>query len=326
MKRVIMREPHDLEIVEEKTKPLETGEALLEVKTVGLCGSDLHTYLGHHPFVPDYPIWPGHEVAGVVSEVGPGVDESLVGKRVALEPSLVCGVCHNCRSGRYNICENLRVMGFQAPGAMGEQFVTPADRLHVLPDDMSFQVGAFVEPAAVAVHAVRLVERVSGQDVAVIGAGTIGLMIAQVVRAYNAASLVVVDIDPARRAVAEKMGFDVQEDLGRHVVDIAFECVGVGAALRDAILSCRKGGSVVVVGVFGEDATIPAGFIQDWEVKLIGSLMYMGTDYKEAIRLLDRGDIQVDKLLTDVYPLGDVVPAFERALERGDVLKVMLEV
>ncbi|MBN1285214.1 MAG: alcohol dehydrogenase catalytic domain-containing protein [Anaerolineae bacterium] len=321
-----MREPHTLEIVDEAPGAPGPGEVLLDIKTIGLCGSDLHTYQGHHPFVPDYPIWPGHEVAAVVNSVGAGVDEALAGKRVALEPSLVCGVCRNCRAGRYNICESLRVMGFQAPGAMGEQFVTPADRLHVLPDAMPFTVGAFVEPAAVAVHAVRLVERVAGKDIAVVGAGTIGLMVAQVVRAYNPASLVMVEISPARRAVAEAMDFEVRDGLDQHTIDIGFECVGIGAALRSAILACRKGGSVVVMGVFGEDATIPAGLIQDWEVRLLGSLMYVGADYQEAIRLLGRGDIQVDRLLTDIYPLVGVTAAFERALQRGDVLKVMLEV
>lgn len=321
----MIREPHHVEVFDDQIPQPNAGEALIRVKAIGICGSDLHTLEGLHPFV-SYPVLPGHEIAGIIEQVGAGVDVGLVGKMVALEPSLVCGTCRNCRAGRYNICENLKVMGFQTPGAMTELFATPVDRLHFLPDGATFTLGAFVEPTAVAVHAARLPGSLKGRDVAVIGAGTIGLLVAQVARAYDAASVTIVDLDASRRAIAEKLGLKAVEALPKNSVDVAFECVGVEAALRSAILAGRKGATIVIVGVFGKDASIPAGLIQDWELHLMGSLMYVRDDYVEAIRLLANKQIRIDEIVTHRYPLGEAAQAFETAIQRGGALKVILDV
>lgn len=326
MKRVIIREPHNIEVFEDTLGEVQPGEAAIDIQAIGICGSDLHTAEGLHPFVPSYPVLPGHEVAGVVRAVGSPSDEGLVGKHVALEPSLFDTPRGPGRwqEGRYNISGDLRVMGFQTPGAMAEQFIAPIHRLHVLPDDFSVDLGAFVEPTAVAVHAVRLPGSVSGMDVGVVGAGTIGLLVAQVARAYGAASVCIADIAESRQGIARELGFDAVAELPQNSMDVVFECVGVEAALRSSMLACRKGSTVVITGVFGSDTTLPISLVQDWELRLLGTLMYVGDDYKEAIRLLHAGHVQVDKIITHRYPLADAVEAFEVALKRGDVLKVML--
>jgi len=153
-------------------------EILVAVARVGICGSDLHAYHGRHPFI-QLPVVPGHEFAGAVVEVGANVHDFVPGQRVTVEPSLVCGVCHNCTRGRYNICERLRVIGCQTTGALGEYLAVPASKTLLLPDSVTWDQAVMVEPLAVAVHAVRLARFQSvqpGANVLILGAGTIGLM------------------------------------------------------------------------------------------------------------------------------------------------------
>lgn len=323
MKRVNIPEPHVLEVVEVEQPQPQADEVLLAIKAVGICGSDLHVLEGQHPFV-SYPVMPGHEVSGEIVAVGADVDSALMGKKAVIEPSLPDGQGPRFGHGRYNIASGLRVMGFQAPGAMSDYFAVPLDRIHLVPDDFSHEHGAMVEPTAVAVHGVRLAGNIAGLDVAVIGAGTIGLLVAQVARAYGAASVTVADLAPERRAFAQQLGFTAVEALPEQSFDVVAECVGVAATLKAAIYACRKGATVLVLGVFGSDVAIPAGLIQDWELRLLGSLMYVGDDYREAIRLLSTEQVQTDILVTHRYPLGDVVQAFDTALQRGSVLKVLL--
>ncbi|WP_347708846.1 alcohol dehydrogenase catalytic domain-containing protein [Meiothermus sp. CFH 77666] len=321
-RRLTLQGPHHLAWVEEPYPTPGPGEALLKPLAVGVCGSDLHVYEGLHPFVR-YPVYPGHEVAAQVLAVGPEAEPGWVGARVALEPSLTCGHCPQCRSGRYNICQNLRVMGFQAPGAMSSVFVAPIEKLHRLPETLSAEQGAMVEPLAVAVHAVALTA-VQGREVAVLGAGTIGLLVGQVAQAYGAASVEVVDPLEPRRRFAEELGLRSKSPDASHY-EVIFECVGNEKALEGAIQACHKGGEVVVAGVFGRPACISAGLVQDWELTLRGSLMYTFRDYQEALRLLAQGCVRVEPLITHRFPLGEAQEAFAAALRREEAVKVILE-
>ncbi len=325
-RHVVIDGPHDLRLEATKPPELRPGEARLRPLAIGICGSDLHVLAGHHPFVT-YPVLPGHELSAVVEAVGDDADRAWIGARVALEPSLVCGVCRHCRNGRYNICETLRVMGFQAPGGMADAFVAPLDRLHRLPDGIADEAGALVEPVAVATHALRLAEEsdgsLEGRAVAVVGAGTIGLLCAQVARA-GGATVTVADVDDARRDLARRFGFASVAALEENAFDLVLECVGVEGALRGAIGALRKGATAIVVGVYGRDPAVQAGLIQDRELRLQGSLMYTSEDYREAIRLLDAGAIDAERMVTSVHPLADVARAFEVAAGGGDSLKVLL--
>jgi L-iditol 2-dehydrogenase len=287
---------------------------------VGICGSDLHVFEGRHPFV-HYPVFPGHEVAGTIIEVGPEVDDKWRGSLVTLEPSLTCGVCDACRLGHYNVCENLKVMGFQAPGGMAESFIAPIRNLHALPEGTPPEIGAMIEPLAVAAHAVALTD-VRGRSVGVVGAGTIGLLVAQVARAYGAAQVVVADLLDPRRRLAQQLGFTLSERLSRH--DTVLECVGVEEALDAAIRATRKGGTVILVGVYGGPTSIPAALVQDWELILRGSLMYTFRDYREAIRLVTADLVNLAALISHRYSLGEVAQAFGMALERAQAQKVIL--
>lgn len=319
--RTLISNPHQIEWVEAPEPVLHPGEVLLKPLAVGVCGSDIHVFEGQHPFV-SYPVYPGHEVAARVIQVGSGVDPSWQGALGALEPSITCGRCEQCRSGHYNICENLKVMGFQAPGAMADHFVSPTQNLHRLPEDFDAELGAMIEPLAVAVHAVALTS-VQGKKVAVLGAGTIGLLVAQVAKAYGAASVEIVDLLESRRHLAESLGLQAKApDSAKY--EVIFECVGVEKALESAIQGIRKGGMIIVVGVYGQPVRITAGLIQDWEIGLKGSLMYTFRDYQEAIRLFASGQVQGKPLITHRFALSEVKPAFAAALEREKALKVML--
>lgn len=148
MRRAVLDGPGEMRIETCAEPEARPGEALVDVMRCGICGSDIHSYLGRHPLVI-YPVTPGHEFSGVVAGVGEGVDEGMVGTRVCVEPSLTCGRCPQCISGRYNICEDLKVMGFQAPGAFCGRVAVPAEKLHVLPAEVPFEAGALAEPLAV---------------------------------------------------------------------------------------------------------------------------------------------------------------------------------
>lgn len=319
--RTLISQPHHIAWVDAPEPSLDAGQVLLKPLAVGVCGSDLHVFEGQHPFV-GYPVYPGHEVAARVVEVGTGVDSSWKGALVALEPSITCGRCEACRSGRYNICESLQVMGFQAPGAMADFFTVEPRYLHRLPEGFDIELGAMIEPLAVAVHAVLLTQ-VQGRKVGVLGAGTIGLLVAQVAKAYGAASVEAVDLLESRRQLSEALGIAAKlPDAAKY--DVIFECVGTERALEAAIQGIRKGGNIVVLGVHGKPATITAGLIQDWEIGLKGSLMYTYRDYQEAIRLFANGQVQGKPFITHRFAMHEVEAAFAAALDRQHALKVIL--
>lgn len=323
MLQVEIPHPGEVRVTEVEVRRAGPDEAVVRVEAIGICGSDLHTLQGEHPFV-SYPVWPGHELVGVVEAVGEAADRALLGARVALEPSLPCGRCRTCRAGRYNICEELRVLGFQAPGGMAERFVVAADRLHPLPDALTVEAGALVEPMAVAVHAARLPGRLAAASVGVVGAGTIGLLTGVAAAAYGAAQVVVADPLPGRRAVAEALGLHAVEALEAGSCAVVFECVGNEGALRASVEACAKGGTVVVAGVYGEDPRVQAGLVQDRELRLQGSLMYVTSDVRDAIRLLAEGRVDTGRIVTHRFPLNEAERAFTVAGARGEALKVLL--
>jgi L-iditol 2-dehydrogenase len=313
----------EVRVVEVEPSTPAAEQALVRVEAIGICGSDLHTLHGEHPFV-SYPVWPGHELVGVVESVGVAVDRSLIGARVALEPSLPCGRCRTCREGRYNICENLRVLGFQAPGGMAETFVVNAERLHPLPDTLSVDGGALVEPMAVAVHAARLPGPLAALRVGVVGAGTIGLLTGVAAGAYGAAEVTVADPLEPRRDVAAALGLRAVPSLPAASCDVVFECVGNESALRASVDAVTKGGTVVVAGVYGADPQVQAGLVQDRELRLQGSLMYVASDVRDAIRLLAAGRVDPQRVITHRFALAQAAEAFRLAGARGEALKVLL--
>jgi len=320
----------------------------VDIAFCGICGSDVHAYRGLHPFVPT-PAYPGHEGAGVISKLGKGAEAwgLKVGDKVTFEPNLNCGSCHNCRAGRYNICENLKVMGCQVTertkGMMADKFVAPASKVIKIPPDMSLQKAAMTEPLAVGLHAVRRSGLKVGDHVVIIGAGTIGLSVLQFARLAGANVLLVADFFENRLEVAAKLGAthvvnlsngesvsaylgQRPEIMGFEGVDLVFECVGVEASLNESVRVCRKGGTIVVLGVFGKLVnSFNAAWVQDREFNIIGSLMYTLRDITDTVDAIYRDIVNVDPMITKVTDLNDGAKAFQLADQQArNQIKVMI--
>lgn len=306
------------------------GEVRVRSGRVGICGSDLHALAGRHPFI-QLPVSPGHEVAGVVAALGEGVGSLAVGDRVLLEPNLVCGRCLHCSAGRYNLCEHLRVVGCQTAGALADAFVAPADRFHVVPEGMSLRAATLVEPLSTATHAVRLAGDLAGAAVAILGAGTIGLGLLLAVRAAGAAAVAVTDPLPSKRQRAQRLGADLVVDPGAgdavahirsrlaHRPDVTFDCVANQSSIDQSIALALNGGTIVVVGVPSGPVRIPLPLLQDRELRLQGTAMYVRADVLRAMDLV--AEIPLDELVTAELPLEHAARAFEAA-GSGDHVKV----
>jgi len=336
MHRVIVSTDHRVQLHHAAVPIPEPGEALVRMVAVGVCGSDTHALHGRHPFIV-LPYAPGHEVVGVVSEVAAGVTTELaVGQRVTVEPTLPCWSCKQCRAGRENLCENLAFFGCGYPqGGMADFFTIPADRLHVVPDDLDDRQAVLIEPLSTPVHAVRLAGPLEGKAVAVLGAGTIGLLVLLVALHHGASRVVVTDVLESKRRRARDLGAYAVVDAGRadaveevrtalgESADVVFDCVAVQHTVEQAIAMALKAGTVVIVGVPAADVTIPLPQVQDRQVRIQGSATYLPQDYAEAIDLLRRGAVRPADLITGVYPLDEVAEAFA-ASTAGEHVKVIL--
>jgi 2-desacetyl-2-hydroxyethyl bacteriochlorophyllide A dehydrogenase len=311
------------------------GDALVRMSVTGVCGSDTHALHGRHPFI-SLPYHPGHEVVGTVESTGDQVTAVVPGQRVIVEPTLPCGQCKMCATGRSNLCENLQFFGCGwKEGGMADFFTIPADRLHAVPDDLDDLTAALIEPLSTPVHAVRLAGDVAGKSVAVLGAGPIGLLLLAVVRARGARRVVVTDVLPAKRDRALSLGADhvadaAADDVADQVraalgesADIVFDCVAVEATITQAVALAGKGGTVVVVGVPARAVTVPLPVIQDHQIRIQGSATYMAEDYRESIKLLQTGAVRKQDLVTAVHGLDNAADAFADSAS-GKHLKVLI--
>lgn len=317
----------------------QSGQARVRTTLVGICGSDLHAACGRHPFI-DLPYRPGHEAVGVVDAVGPGVDESWVGRRVTIEPNLACGHCTQCRAGRYNICAELLVFGCQTAGALADSFTIAADRLVGLPDGLDDRHGILIEPLATPVHTVRraaeLVGGLDGKAVVVIGAGPIGLFTLLAAR-HAGARVVVADLLASKRERAERLGavgtFDPAApdalDSARPALGgpaaVVIDCVSRESSVAQAVELVDKGGAIMIVGVAEGATPVPLGLIQDRELALVGSLMYVREDFTAAMDLLTTGAIPVEEIITAAYDLDHAAEAFAASADAENV-KVLVAV
>ncbi len=313
------------------------GEVLVHSIVTGVCGSDTHAAHGRHPFIT-LPYHPGHEVVGVIAQVGDGVDAISPGDRITVEPDLPCWQCKQCRQGTENLCENLRFFGcVHDQGGMADYFTIDARRIHVLPAGMDYRTAALIEPLSTPVHAVRLVGDVTGKAVAILGAGSIGLLLLSVVLAHGAKKVVVTDPLPGKLAKAEALGAhatvdamsstlvtDVREALGESA-DVVFDCVAMNATVNQAVAMADKGGTVAVVGVPAADVTIPLPIIQDHQIRIQGCATYLPEDYAESIDLLQSGAIDVESIVTTELSMDRAAEAFARSAD-GQNVKVLVVV
>ncbi|MEU6171863.1 zinc-dependent alcohol dehydrogenase family protein [Streptantibioticus parmotrematis] len=329
MRAVIIDKPGHVRVDTAPDPTPGAGEIVVEVAACGVCGTDLHILDGEFPPTP-YPIVPGHEFAGTVVAVGGGVRDLAEGTRVAVDPSLYCGRCEYCRVGRGNLCGNWNATGDTVNGAFAQYVAVPAANAYRIPEALDPRQAAMIEPLSCAVHGVHQLGSVLGRKVLVVGAGTMGLLIGQLLRHAGAGEVAVVDRSAARLRLAEAMGFsrtatDVAE-LGARF-DVAVDATGVPAAIEGAFDALRRGGTLLVFGVADAAARIslsPFRIYND-EIKVVGSMAVLNS-YGDAVELIASGAIDTTALLGSQFPLegfSDAVEAVRKGTGPGTKVHVL---
>lgn len=333
----------DLRLDQQAPEDIGPTQVRVGVKAVGICGSDLHYF--RHGRVGDFlirePLTPGHEASGQVLEVGAAVTSVKPGDRVALDPARTCGACRYCRQGDSNHCEAVHFFGSASryphmQGAMREQVVVHESQCLPVPDSLSFELAAFGEPLAVALHAVRSAGSLLGRTVMVVGAGPIGALILMAARLAGASHVIVVDIVDQTLAACARVGatrtINAAEDpdaldalsAGKGTVDVCFEASGSYAGLASCLRAARPRGVIVTVGTLnGSSENCPFNQIMVKSLSCIGSFRFVD-EYAWAVDCLSRGLLDVSPLLTAAMPVGRVHDAFALAADRQQAMKVMV--
>jgi L-iditol 2-dehydrogenase/threonine 3-dehydrogenase len=314
-------------------------EVLLRIQKIGICGSDIHVFHGEHPAVI-YPVVQGHEYAAIVEAVGKDVKDVTPGMHVTARPQLVCGKCSPCLRGAYNICQELKVEGFQAPGVAQELFIVSADRVVAVPKEMPWDHAAMIEPVAVAVHSTARPTSLKGKNVVVSGAGTIGNLVAQYAQLRGAKKVVITDISDHRLEIARQCGItgtinvktqsfsqESKKLFGNEGFQVALEAAGVPASLDLLLQNIEKGGEIVIIGVYAQNPVVNMYFLGEHELKLIGSLMYLHEDYLDAVEAIASKKMQLDPLISAHFPFEGFPEAYQYIGKKKDqAMKIIIDV
>lgn len=339
MLQQVMTAPGEI-IFREIENPIPAaGEVVVKIMRIGVCGSDIHVWHGKHPFT-SYPVTQGHEVSGEITALGEGVTGLSVGQKVTIQPQVVCGKCYPCRHGKYNLCEELKVMGFQTTGVASEYFAVDAAKVTPLPESMSFDEGAMIEPLAVAVHAVRKFGDMQGMRVAVLGAGPIGILVAQAAKGMGAESVLITDVSDVRLEKAKECGVDfcvntksvsfgaaLVDAFGPDKADVIYDCAGNDVTMGQAIQYARKGSTIILVAVFAGLAKVDLAVLNDHELDLNTTMMYRNEDYLEAIELVRAEKVHLKPLISKHFAFCDYAEAYRYIdANRETTMKVLIDV
>jgi L-iditol 2-dehydrogenase len=321
---------------------MQEDEVLIRVAACGICGSDVHGMDGSTGRrIP--PVIMGHEAAGTVVRSGSRAGDWQLGERVTFDSTLYCGECEYCADGQVNLCKNRRILGvscgdYRQNGAFAEYVSVPGRVVCRLPENVTFEQAVFVEPAAVALHAVRRAQAGPGQTGLVVGAGIIGLLTLQALKAAGCEKVYATDLSEGRLALAKELGADevfpakaggLKEAMlartGGEGVDVAMECVGISATVQAAVDSVRKGGTVGLVGNLAQRIEFPLQSVVTREISLFGSCASAG-EYPAALAEIAAGRIRVGPLTSAVRPLAEGADWFHKLhAAEGDLIKVILQ-
>jgi L-iditol 2-dehydrogenase len=342
MKSMMLTAPKRLEIQDSPIPEHGENEVLIRVKACGICGSDVHGFDGSSGRrIP--PLIMGHEAAGIIESCGSGVTGFAIGDRVTFDSTVYCGECDYCKKGQVNLCDHRMVLGvscgeYRRHGAFAEFVTAPAHILYQLPAGFPFEHAAMIEAVSVAVHAVGRITIVPVDTCLVVGAGMIGLLVVQALRAAGCQGVIAVDIDEGRLELARRLGAtdtinskdkDVEEEVlaqtqGRGVTS-SFEVVGATPTVQTAINTVKKGGSVVLVGNLAPEVDLPLQAVVTRELSLFGTCASAG-EYPQCIELMSNGSIQVDPLISATVSLEEGPSWFERLYKREPgLMKVILQ-
>lgn len=334
-----MTAPGVIEFHEIPVPEVKAGQVLVKIKKIGVCGSDIHVYHGAHPYTK-YPVTQGHEVSAQIVTLGEGITDLRVGQKVTIEPQVFCGHCYPCTHGKYNLCENLKVMGFQTTGTASEYFAVDASKVTPLPENMTYDEGAMIEPLAVTIHASKRPGSVKGKKVAILGAGPIGILLCQSIKAFGAAKVMMTDVSDYRLSLAKQCGADdtyntksidfskaIVESFGPDKADIIYDCAGNDTTMGQAIQNARKGSVIILVAVYAGMAHVDLAKLNDSELDLNTTMMYTHEDYVDAIRFVNEGKIQLKPLMSKHFAFKDYLDAYRYIdANRETTMKVLIDI
>lgn len=338
MRAVIIDKPGEVRVGNVPDPKPEPDELIIRVGACGICGTDLHISEGEFPPTP-YPIVPGHEFAGEVVAVGNNVRKRIgtkdtnitVGTRVAVDPSLYCGHCVFCRTGHGNLCLHWNAIGDTVNGAFAEYVTVPAANAYVLPDHVSFREAALIEPVSCAVHGIHRLEPKLGDSMLIVGAGTMGLLLLQLVLRGGASRAAMMDLNTQRLVLAEKLGAYRTATSIDELIEIeplGFDCVvdatGVPAAIDMAFKAVKRGGKFMMFGVAPDEARValsPFRIYND-EITIVGSMAVLNS-YQQAVDLVSGGAINTQIMLTEAFPLEEFPHALD-LVRQGKGIKTQI--
>lgn len=338
MKAIQLKEAFNVALVDLPERELKPGEAEIEVRAMGICGSDVHAFGGHSPNVK-YPVILGHEIGGVVTRIAEGADNPngvRVGDRVVLNPYLYCGKCYPCSKGQTNCCDHLACLGVQTDGSMSERFTHPARLMVKVPDDIDWETAAVIEPSVIALHALNVVGMKAGDHIAVVGTGCIGMLVGILAKARGGIPIMV-DVVDERLALARSFGLEltvnpvtqdapayIREVTGGRMAECVSEVSGSVQGVRSAIDYVAPTGRIALTGWPNRDVPIPASAITMHELQIVGARDGVTAEFEEVIRLVRSGAADIHQIISKVIAMEDI-PAAIRDLHDhpGDNLKII---
>lgn len=331
MKAAFLTKPGTIEMREVSIPVPDDDQVLVKVAAVGVCGSDVHFYSHGNigQMIMSEPFVLGHELSGTITAVGKNVDSKRIGSRVAIEPQRPCRTCNECRAGRYNLCPN--IIFYAVPhvnGAFTEYVTIQNDFAFDLPDEISFESGALLEPLSVAIWSCQKAEITVGSRVYIAGAGPIGVIMAQTARAFGASEVIISDTIETRRDFALQYGAtsainpSVESVIGQEV-DVFIDATGVSRAVYDGIKAVGRNGRAILVGMGEDDVLLPVDHIQSREIWVTGIFRYTNT-WPKAIELVATGKVKLDPLVSHRFNLDQVEEALKAPKLPGAMKPVVL--
>jgi len=340
MKAAILYKPYDLRIEEIPIPKISNDQVLIKIKSVGICGSDIHYYKKGRigDFIVKEPFILGHECSGDIVQIGKNVSNVKEGDRVAIEPGIPCFKCRYCREGRYNLCPN--IFFFATPpdnGSFCEYVAVSSNFVFPLPENVSYEEGAMLEPLSVGIFAVRRAKQNVGDVVVILGAGTIGLMILQAARVAGAGKTIITDVYDKRLEIGKELGASLvinvannnlittlNKYLKEDEVDVIYDAVGISETASQSVDIVRPGGTIVCIGLSNENTNFPLSKIVIKEIDLRGMFRYANT-YPPAIRTLQQGLYNFTLVITRRVTLQDLpIIMKELSSESNEDIKVIV--
>lgn len=330
MKASFLKKQGEIAVETIPVPEVAADEVLIEVTAVGVCGSDVHYYAHGKigPYVVHKPMILGHELSGVITAVGSNVDPGRIGKRVAVEPQRPCGKCFQCNAGRYNLCPDIEF--YATPpidGAFCEYVTIQSKFAFDIPDNVSMEAAALIEPLSVGIWACQRAEVGQGSRVLIAGAGPIGVIVAQTARALGASEVIITDVAEDRREFALKHGATTAldprvDELAGLEVDAFIDASGAPAAVQGGILAVRPAGRVILVGGGHDEYSLPISFIQNREIWVSGVFRYANT-WPTAIEMVASGKVDLDILVTGQFGLDEVEDALNAGKNPGQLKAIV---